>query len=450
MDERSLSSVVEAVTLYRSGAWVRRVATLTVQAGAFPERIRLPGLPLALDNGSCRAHIDGGGVRALDLRVGLDVPEGPAAPEPPAEAELRAARAEEARIDAHLAFLREERERIQAVPFDPRQRPTADGPLGPPPTDARLGWMAFRRQVGTHLEDATRDAEDALREASRRRKELEAQLRRASTEREARPDELRKSVVITLARLGTGDVRNGDAQNGSGRDASSGRERVRIGVDYLVPGATWAPAYTLKLDGPMRRAELQLRAMVLQATGEDWRGAALTFSTAAPQGWCELPTLPSLRIGRRQPPPSRRGWRPPPEGAEGLFADYDRAFESPAVEPMDAEGAAMGAAESEGDDRSLTFGGGPPAPPPAPGSAPMPPPAALRIPAPEAPPMAVSGAPPAAMPVAAPMMSRAGGPPPSQPVQEIARSSKGGMMAKRARRRGTDAPVPRAAELAPR
>ena len=64
--------------------------------------------------------------------------------------------------------------------------------------------------------------------------------------------------------------------------------------------------------------------MVGQATGEDWSGVALTLSTASPQQWTELPELKSRRIGRRQPPPAKTGWRPPPVGADELYADYDR------------------------------------------------------------------------------------------------------------------------------
>jgi hypothetical protein len=40
--------------------------------------------------------------------------------------------------------------------------------------------------------------------------------------------------------------------------------------------------------------------------------------------WCELPELPSLRLGRTQPVPRKSGWRLPPLGATTLFADYDR------------------------------------------------------------------------------------------------------------------------------
>ena len=41
--------------------------------------------------------------------------------------------------------------------------------------------------------------------------------------------------------------------------------------------------------------------------------------------WTELPELGAIRIGKAQPPPpSQRGFRPPPKGAASLFHDFDR------------------------------------------------------------------------------------------------------------------------------
>lgn len=94
-----------------------------------------------------------------------------------------------------------------------------------------------------------------------------------------------------------------------------------------MPGACWSPGYTLWLE--QGRARLALRALVAQRTGEDWKGARLVLSTAEPDRFVQLPELARLRIGRAQMPKARRGWREPPDGADLLFADYDRAFGFP-------------------------------------------------------------------------------------------------------------------------
>jgi hypothetical protein len=96
-------------------------------------------------------------------------------------------------------------------------------------------------------------------------------------------------------------------------------------AEYLVPGARWSPSYALRFEPDFSRARVSLRALVCQRSGEDWAGVRLALSTAEALAWTDLPELPSLRIGRRQAPPARKGFRDPPAGAEALFADYDRA-----------------------------------------------------------------------------------------------------------------------------
>ena len=80
--------------------------------------------------------------------------------------------------------------------------------------------------------------------------------------------------------------------------------------------------YRPETERASRQVELVMRALICQASGEDWRGVKLVLSTAAPMSWTELPELASIRIGRAQPPPpARAGFRPPPKGATALFAE---------------------------------------------------------------------------------------------------------------------------------
>lgn len=181
-------------------------------------------------------------------------------------------------------------------------------------------------------------------------------------------------------------------------------------LEYLVPGARWVPNYALRLEKGMTGGTLQLRASVAQATGEDWTGVALSLSTASLSRRADLPELRSLRIGRRQEPPPRSGWREPPPGLDALFEAYDQAMAGvprPALlgKPMPVaspKGVAL-REESRRDDRSAekakkraapsrggagapmssgAFGGMPPPAPPPP--APMAMPAMANM-APQAP-----------------------------------------------------------------
>src|SRR5207237_9977138 len=76
---------IESVTVYRRGARVRRA--VAISPGSF--EVKLAGLPLALDDGSVRIRVEGEGVRAVDVRVGLEIaPEDPSLL-PPRDDELR-------------------------------------------------------------------------------------------------------------------------------------------------------------------------------------------------------------------------------------------------------------------------------------------------------------------------------------------------------------------------
>jgi hypothetical protein len=190
----------------------------------------------------------------------------------------------------------------------PRPRGKTGAAPPPSPIAARLSLIRFKAERVRLLAERLRQARDRLDAAHRRRELLEDQARRATSARQAHEHELRKAVLISL--------------HGGREDLPA----IRLHLDYLVPGARWAPAYALRFDEGMTGAVLSARAIVAQDTGEDWRQVALTLSTAEAQVWNELPDLASIRIGRRQPSPPRVGWRPPPTGVDELYSDWDRVF----------------------------------------------------------------------------------------------------------------------------
>jgi len=304
-----IESEIEAVALYSSGAVVTRVAALTPAEGVWPAEVRIAGLPLALDDASVKVRIDSGagvdGPRAESFRISLEAAGGPAL-EPPEEEALLAARQDAATLDDLL----QSRQRLAArlAPLLPPVRPApAEGEAPPPsPHVARLSLLDFQQQRLEAVHSEVRELEKKLRRAREVRDGLEDQKRRAAAVREPRPNELRKTVVVTLG-APRGEVAEG----------------ARLVLEYHLPAACWAPAYTLHFGGDWLHATLAVRAMVAQRTGEDWRNVSLTLSTAAMQAWTELPELASLRLGRWQAPP-KSGWRPAPPGADKLYADYDR------------------------------------------------------------------------------------------------------------------------------
>jgi hypothetical protein len=322
--------MIERVTVYRRGARVRRSVAIDPPASVVrrpdrtegadantvvrrPDRtegadaktvVTLAGLPLALDDASVRVRVDGAGARAAAVRISVEEPPADATLAPArdeerdaAERDLAGARAEVARLEATLA-------RFEALAVVPRPRPRKGEPPSASPAEVRLSLARARASESLRVSEELAAARRRARDAERRFDELRDRARRASTARNALRHELRKRADIEL---------EGATEAGA-----------RLLFEYVVPGASWSPAYAVWLDDATAR--VAMRAVVAQHTGEDWAGVWLVLSTADPDRWSELPELAKLRIGRVQPVPAPRGFREPPEGARELYADYDRAF----------------------------------------------------------------------------------------------------------------------------
>ncbi len=331
----AVASRIVAVTMFSSGALVERAATYAPSRNGGPESLRLAGLPLSLDDGTVRVRVEAdpeqaeaqpaAPVTVTDVRVALEVPEPDRELAPPRDEELIEARHDVSRLKESIAAAEGMISRLETLAAPPRPRGAYGTPPPPSPAAARLALLDFRGQELERLTERLAELRRELAAAAEHLRQLEDRQRRASTARQAREHELRKSLFVTLR-----------------RETGAADARCRLVVRYLVPGARWAPGYTVRFDPGLERVRLALRALVCQATGEDWQGVRLTLSTAEPQRWSELPELKSLCIGRRQTPPAKTGWREPPAGTGELFADYDRERKRLPVPPPAVEQAAAG------------------------------------------------------------------------------------------------------------
>ena len=294
----SVESRLEQVTVYAHGARVRRVAT--VRAPREGSVVRFVGLPLSVMDDTVRSEVEGGAVVVTALRVDVDAQGGETRSEE--SSDLRAARKRAALADAEVERLRHAIDRLAAA------RPVADDPTDQPPAPwgnvlaARREFVRLRSEREVALRTLLAAAQAELDEA---RRVLAVEVQRdayQSNAKAARLHETRKQVELEL--VGTGEV--------------------TIRLEYQVAAARWAPSYVARIDG--ERANVQLRAVVAQQTGEDWNGVALRLSTAEPEQFTQLPELLPQKIGRRQHEPAKRGFREPPKGAAELYADYERAF----------------------------------------------------------------------------------------------------------------------------
>lgn len=317
-----IQSRIEAVTVYREGASVRRVADLASADGSYAGAVCITGLPLSIEDSSVRVRVqaadgaDPGGRLpvASDIRVTLDVPDTDESLPPPVADELKAARQQVRVLNGRISQAKRELARVERMVIAARprlERERTERP-GPSPTESRLALLLLRESHERTLRQNLLDLERQLYDAELEAKRLRARHDRATSARQASEHELRKALVVTLH----------DDDRAAGEKGAA-PERVALTIDYIVPGARWSPAYTVRLS-PSGEASLAMRAAVAQHTGEDWGAIELTLSTADAHSWTELPELNSIRIGRRQSTSRKTGWRPPPSGVAELFGDYDR------------------------------------------------------------------------------------------------------------------------------
>jgi hypothetical protein len=262
--------------------------------------LRITGLPLAVIDDTVRVEVEGPAV-ATNVRAGLDAPppETAAGEETP---ELRAVRREVALAEAEIERITAALERAGAssiVEADPGEEPAAWSAI----VTARRAVIALRTERELVLREELSAARRKLEDARRARDAAIDRDRRTGTERPAKQHELRKYVDIELV-------------------ASGASAPVTVRLEYLVVAARWAPTYVARLDG--EQVSVEVRAVVAQNAGEDWTSVPLRLSTAEPSRFATLPELAAQRIGRRQQEPGRAGFRAPPVGADGLYADFDR------------------------------------------------------------------------------------------------------------------------------
>ncbi|MCP2731147.1 mucoidy inhibitor MuiA family protein [Limnofasciculus baicalensis] len=312
MQTIQLPAKIDKVKVYATGATITRIAEFSeISNGEVPEEVEIAGLPLALDDSSVRVRIESDGNRETiiptDIRIGLTVAPLQDTPTPPAEEEIRQGKIEVQQLVDRIGLINNEITLIYKLNVP--DRPHGEEGKAPPPSPiaARLAIANFQdEQIRAKLQEK-QETEENLRKAKEHLENLQQKQQQASSAKEVQPHELRKTAIVRLSYEGDRTIVG-----------------QRLLIEYFVPGARWTPSYVCHLDSASNTAAIAIRALICQRTGEDWCGVSLELSTAQPMAWCELPELPSLRIGQNQPLVKKSGWRIPPVGVELLFEDYDR------------------------------------------------------------------------------------------------------------------------------
>ena len=98
----------------------------------------------------------------------------------------------------------------------------------------------------------------------------------------------------------------------------TGGEKIAIQLSYLVGGANWQQQYNLRADPEKSNVLIEYNAVVNQTSGEDWKGVALSLSTAEPTMVAAPPILEPMLVALSNPAQTQ-------QALQGGFVGADQA-----------------------------------------------------------------------------------------------------------------------------
>jgi uncharacterized protein (TIGR02231 family) len=282
-DEVSVSSRLEAVTVFPSGAEATRTARMALGKGE--HTLIFNDLPAEAVPGSIR--VDGKATAGLDIQS-VDtrrryIPR----------ADQEAVQAERKGIEDEIEKLRDERGLIQGQEDAAQTQKTllqnlAQMPGRPQPEEGQpapaaqqvphVDWQQILSLIGSGMPEAQKtllDAEVKKRDLDRRIEELEKKL---SALAPARTEQTEVKVFVVAAAPLEADLT----------------------VRYQVRNAAWTPRYDARLITGSKTVipllELVRRADIVQRTGESWDNIALQLSTTRPTANAAAPAIDTVTV----------------------------------------------------------------------------------------------------------------------------------------------------------
>ncbi|RTM13160.1 MAG: mucoidy inhibitor MuiA family protein [Bradyrhizobiaceae bacterium] len=312
------SSAIDSVTVYPDGATVTRVIAVDLPSG--DTTLVAKDFPLGLDTSSIRVEGEGG----AKLTIGtIDARPPRAAPVNLPELEKRIEALNDQRADLQGAIDSANARRKFAEHFA-EAAPVGIGEKG----EARpiAEWRTAFAAVG----DEIASADTAVREATRKLREIDRQIAQLDAERKAKPAsklEVRMDIAAPAATKAT------------------------LRVTYNVRNARWMPLYDARLDtgAKDRKPQLELvrRAEITQSTGEDWSNVTLGVSTVRISRGGSAPELHSLIAQYPQLPKPRALGTVSDMAAPAAPAPMLRKMEAPAYAARSREEIAERADEQQ-------------------------------------------------------------------------------------------------------
>lgn len=271
------ASLVDAVTVFPSGAEVTRLATQALAAG--DHTLIFDNLPGDLQAETIRVEGTSDGkveIASVDSRV-VAVPSADSdARRKALEAEMQKLGDERGLLDQAIADAEYQKSLMQQLASGAFTQPAKDGGETKVFGAAELGNLLDL--VGGKLQALSK----TVMEARLRQRDIDKQVAELQTKlNELAPQEVMRTVVSVHL---------------SAPAATSGTFKLK----YRIAEAGWHPIYDARLTSPAKDTaaaiELVRRAEVQQSTTETWDNVLLTLSTARPVGATAAPELQSDQL----------------------------------------------------------------------------------------------------------------------------------------------------------
>lgn len=280
-EELPVSSRIDSVLVFPSGAEITRVAQVKLDAGS--RTLVFSDLPAQADAGSIR--VEGKAIGALEIGavdsrrifVARDDAEAAASARRRIEDEIEELGDQKAVIEGEIAAHDAKIRLIENLAGLPAQPSPPGNVTGMPRED----WPSLLALIGdsmTEAQSARLAANVKIREIDRRITDLQKGLEQLAPKRSERTE-----VKVTVVA-------------GAALDAD-------MVVRYQVPGASWQPFYDARLSTGSKTVEPSLelvrRASITQRTGEPWENVEVRLSTTRPKAGSSAPELQPITVDYR-------------------------------------------------------------------------------------------------------------------------------------------------------
>ncbi len=272
-------SQVTSVIVYADRALTIRSATVNLKPGGY--LIAFESLPVLIQDDSVR--VEGRGSAGAKI-VGLEVKRAFLEQSGEKRAkeldeEIRRLESLSGALDAKKAGLSSQKAFLESIRVAWGDRISKELAIGRPTSEELRDASRFVGAEVTRIEELAREAEVEKKGIKDKIDALQRQRNESTGSR--RKEAKSVEVMVEIAREGS----------------------LTLDLAAVVPRAGWQPSYDVRLSPDGNSVELTFRAMVRQATGEDWKNIDLTLSTARPATGGAPPELHPWRISLLRPQP---------------------------------------------------------------------------------------------------------------------------------------------------